>query len=215
MSHKVNLYLIKDRASNRITITGELQDDEWEILLKYNEYADELANIALVRNGGPGNLTLNYNKEKGYSYSCSLPPEEQIIALLHRLRPFLLNDEPTNFNKIRNCLCRRFKDDELEKLLKMQKDAFLGNHMQSMVKFISNKVVINSEEILQKWLNAHEYHKDLDRQKELESLHQIFPLETSRTIFIMMLYDKANAILEVSHIIAVLLGRQESFSFNV
>ena len=83
--------------------------------------------------------------------------------------------------------------------------------MQKTIRIRSNETLINSDETLMKWLNAHEYHKDRDKQAELDSLHQVLPLETSRAVFIMMLYDKVRTILILSKLISVIAGKTETF----
>ena len=211
MTHEVKAYFAIGEGSERLPISGYFEEDEWAALLEYLRYVRELQSIQLVREGGPGRLTLSYTAESGLSYSVDLPPDEQIIALLHRLRPFVLNDEQANFYRICNHLARRFDNGSLRNLLDSLRDIYSGRRMQALVRIQSNEVLLNSEDTLMKWLNAHEYHKNRDKQAELAALHHILPLETSRAIFVMMLYDKARAIIVVANLINVLVGGQDSF----
>lgn len=212
MPHEVTLQFGRTEEDTPRVINGKFDDNEWKILGRFVEYADDLANIELIREGGPGSLSINCSEEKGFSYSTNVPPDDRVIVLLHRLRPFVLNNEPTNFNRICNYLGKSLDDEGLRNFLKSLRGYYSGQRMQHLMRITSNNVVINSEETLLTWLNAHEYHKDSDKQKELESLHQILPLEASRAIFIMMLYDKARAITIACQFIKVLAGKQKSFS---
>lgn len=212
MHRAVTITLGRPNVDSKRDIKGEFDDEEWSTLLKYVEYADDLSNIELVRKGGPGKLSVNYDQNKGFSFSVDLPPEDHILALLHRLRPFVLTEEPTNFYRACSILGRAFQDDDFRKFLKSLRAYYQGQHMRDLILIKSNDVLINSEKTLQKWLNAHEYHKDRDKQKEIELLHKILPLEASRAIFIMMLYDKLRAIMVVANLIEVLAGKQKIFS---
>jgi hypothetical protein len=63
-----------------------------------------------------------------------------------------------------------------------------------MVQISSNDVLLNSEETLQKWLNAFEYHRDEDKRQELDTLHWLWPTDISRALFLALLLDKADAV---------------------
>ena len=211
MPYEAKAYLTTGQGGEKYAVSGTFDDQEWKALLEFVQYAKDLQALQLVSQGGPGKLSLSYTAESGLSYLVDLPPEDQILALLHRLRPFVLNDEPTNYYRVYNHLTRRFDDKPFRHFLKSLRGYYSGKRMQAIVLIQSNEALINSEETLMKWLNAHEYHKDRDNQAELESLHQVLPLETSRAIFVMMLYDKVRAIFVVANLINVMAGEQETF----
>ena len=58
------------------------------------------------------------------------------------------------------------------------------------------------------YLNAHEYHRDKDKRNKLKALHQLMPLESSRSIFIMMLFEQIDAISALAEIIKVIQGEK-------
>jgi hypothetical protein len=213
--HECKFYRRSPNGEEHILVTGQFEDNEWNALMRYLRYARDLAGIELLRRGGPGRLTVNYKEGQGLSYSVDLPPEDQFLALLHRLRPFILQNEETNFYRICKHLGRRLEDHKTRQFLLGLRSYFSGQRMQDPIQITSNNVLINSEETLQKWLNAHEYHKDPDKQRELELLHQIMPLEASRAIFAMILYDKTQAIIAAVHFIGFLAGERQRFSYQV
>lgn len=215
MSRKAKFNLISADGKAIKTILGEFEDGEWDDLQRFMNYADDLSKIELFKKGGPGQLTLRYERDKGFSYSTTLPPDDQILSLMHRLRPFVLQKESTNFYKVCKHLKRRLEHNEVRDFLDALRKYFSGQRMQQSLIIQSKNITINSESTLRKWLNAHEYHKDSDKQKELEDLHQILPLEASRAIFIMMLFDMAKSVLVLGSFIGVLTGRQKQFSCTI
>lgn len=205
---------IQVRGELRV-LTGTFDDDEHTTLDAYCGYALQLQATKLVRDGGPGQLSMDFKQGVGWSYKANLPPDDEIIALLHRIRPFILKDEPTNFYRICSLISRIVQDSDMRLMIKRLKKHYSGKSFQSMATFAANGTILNSEETLLMWLNAHEYHKDRDKQFELDKLHQLMPLEASRAIFIMMIYSKVQSIFALAGVIETLLGRQKQCTLTV
>lgn len=209
MGHSATINIGVGNQKQEVLVTFE--DDEWNCLVSFLDYCDQLQKTKICTEGAPGGVRTKYEQGVGWSYETDLPPDDDFIALLHRLRPFLLNDEPTNFYKVVNLLSRRIEADSFRGFIKRLKHFYSGKRFREMISITSNDVAINSEETLMKWLNAHEYHKDRDKQKELEDLHKIFPLDFSRAIFVTMIYDMVKAIFGVAGIVSTLAGKQQEF----
>lgn len=211
MPHRWTFTITSAKGSSSRRGSAEFTDEEWNIFNRYEEYVRELVGIQLLREGGPGKLKLHCHRDEGLSVQSELPPDDQVTALLHKLRPFVLQNEPTDFNKVRNILSRRIEDETIRGFLKDQKDVFHGMAMGSLGKISVNDVVINSDETLLKWLNAFEYHRDGDKRAEIKALHEHFPFHASRAIFFLMLYEKVRAICNVMGLVRTVLGKQPSF----
>jgi len=196
-----------------VPVEARFTDEEEVRLRAYDQYVEDLRAISIIKHGAPGQLKLDWHEEKGFSWTTELPPDEQVIALFHRLRPFVLEEEDTNFLRVSSTIGRLACNDLIRKFLRVQKDLYLGKYSQQLVQVISNDIVINSEAILQKWLNAYEYHRDADKRREIEGLHQLIPLEASRAIFVMMLYDKATAIRNLHSLVRLILGKQDTWTW--
>ncbi len=96
------------------------------------------------------------------------PARDSFRALLHAVRPFILVDEETSFGKIRNLLARRLDDPDFQRYLEREKARFNGT-MPGKIQFVADGVLLNSDEIVQKWLNAYEYHRDRKKAQEIRS----------------------------------------------
>lgn len=212
MTRKVQLEQSSGEGTPKQKIDAEFEDAEWDLLVSFRDYTKELGETELMIFGGSGQLSVNYKQGEGISFSTKLPENDKVLALIHRLRPFVLQKEPTHFNRICNILARRISDRQFRKLLDVLKDNYSADQMSPLI-ITSNDVVINSEEILQRWLNAFEYHRDAEKRKQIEALHVIVPLEASRALFIMSLYDKARAIMALANIIGVVLGEKPGIPY--
>lgn len=96
-----------------------------------------------------------------------------------------------------------------------QRDVFGGNRTQLTFKISSNDVILNSEKVLYDWLNSYEYHRDKEKRKFIDSLHEIFPLEGSKVLFIGLLSDKTKAIYNIAVLVRVVVGKQKTFEGQV
>jgi hypothetical protein len=133
------------------------------------------------------------------------PSPDHRAILLHRLRPFLLEREPFSFHRVRGALNRASASDFLRMRLREIKQLYSGEHLRSQVRIEINDLVVNSEVMLDRWLNAFEYHRDEAEAIELIRQHEPIPLDASRPIFIGLLVDKCKAILNLAHIISKML----------
>ncbi|MCK4577397.1 MAG: hypothetical protein KAU50_01325 [Candidatus Marinimicrobia bacterium] len=204
-------YSITIKDEERVEHAAQFEDDEWVQLQLYEEYAAELKSTRFVSENGPQRLNLSYSQESGFAHDIEMPDKEKVISLMHRLRPFILNDEKTNFSRICNIITKCVSDDKIRSIIKSQKIIFTGKQLQSLFKIESNSIVINSDETLNMWLYAFEYHRDMEKREQLLTLTSVLPLDVLRAFMIMMLSDKTRAIINVNAIIRLILGKEKRF----
>jgi len=188
-------------TGNVIQVKGEITDGDWEKLLRFKEYAEQLLELRAIKDGMQVKCNFKTDAKGGIDTTCEFPPDDDIAAFLHRMRPFILQKEPTSFFKVSRILHDYFDHPLIRKIIKKNSDLFSGKDFQSQIQIKINDVLINSDTILTKWLNAFEYHRDTEKQRELEELHKLIPLEYSKAIFISMIIDKAKAVLEINRMI--------------
>lgn len=133
-------------------------------------------------------------------------------AILHCLRPFILNDEPFAFGRMVNLLRRYMRYDGVLEYTDFLKNIFSGEDPQSCVKVVCDILgesgdleeshVVNSEKMLCIWLNAYEYHRDDDKQKLIEKIDEVLPEGLSRILFQAMIKDKIEAIFRFKGVIS-------------
>lgn len=191
------------------TISGVFEDDEWCTLERFVDAESQLAATRLRQSRASVSYEVRGNFETGeLSAQTVVPDDDEIGAFLHRLRPFVLNDEPTNFGRVCNLLTRRIVDERFRQVIAGRKAVYFSKRFRAMVTITSTteagSAEINSEETLQNWLNGFEYHRDKDKRDAIDRLHWLLPVESSKPIFLSMLLEKADAIGHVAHWIRVL-----------
>jgi hypothetical protein len=206
---------VTDHRTNQETKL-ELSFDEGEVetLRAYCKYVKELLSIKIIRDGFQANLTLHFSNDGQITTKQTMPPDDEIVVLLHRLRPLILNDEHASFNRVTGIFGKHTSSSQIRQMLKNHHALYGGRHLQGLFEVRVHDTIINSDKMLFNWLNAFEYHRDQDMRRQIERLHVLMPLEASRVIFLMLLHDKVSAICQVGQLIELILGDRPTLDYS-
>jgi hypothetical protein len=128
-------------------------------------------------------------------------PDVEIRELLHVMRPILLKDEATNFSRVANIVARRLDHPVIRQHIDDWKAAFGQKASQAVYQLTSGDLLLNSDEALDLWLNAFEYHRDKDKQQKLGKQLGEMPVEAAKPLFVAGLIDKAHAALSLARLV--------------
>jgi hypothetical protein len=210
MGHTCKLEL-EDASGARTPVDITFEDDEWELLLRAGEYATALKQRELMDQCTLSTkLTIRWEQGKGLSAAGTIPSDEDVIVVLHRLRPLILQGEPTYFNRIVNLIARRANHQGMRRRLDALKRLFAGEEYQGLITLKVDGAIVNSEEMLNTYLNAFEFHRDAGKQLEFAKLHEILPSQATRAIFIHLIVEKLKAVRGLELFINLLQGKQEA-----
>src|SRR5207237_1933067 len=191
---------VRVNNESREVIEGQIPPDEWRALRKYLDYFDDLAATQL---GARVQIRARivFNADGTFSCDGELPAADDLAAFLHRLRPFVLENEPTYFLRVCAIIGRRVRHRAIHALLRRQRDEFSGKTFESQMQLTTNGQLVNCERVVRLWLNSYEYHRAADGRDQLARLHTLLPLETTKPLFVSMMIDKARAIREIATVI--------------
>ncbi len=193
-------YLINNKTKEKSKLTGEISDKNYNRVSKFKIYSEDLEKTKFIHS--KINFQISIGKTSKTPFSREIPSDEVIADFLIKIRPFILKNEATYFYSICNIVSKSFQNDILNLVMKDIRDYFSGKQFQKLVKFESNNVILNSEETLNDWLNAYMYHRDEVKIQRLKKLHDdIFPLEMSKVLWLLLFQDQAKAIIKMSTII--------------
>lgn len=212
MAHPYKLYVDIEELGETVSFDGSLGDEEWNLLKEFLSSVDELQKTRLIQNGMSSSLRLEGDETGAMRVSVKLPPWEDVQAFLHIFRPILLQNEVTSFYKVCNLIAKEFSHPHFRGMVSYQREMYNGRRLQEQFQMKSNGVLLNSEEVLQQWLNSYEFHRDKDKKRFVDSLHHLLPLEGSKAIFLSLLTEKARAAINVALIVRVILGEQAEVS---
>lgn len=197
-----------------LVVRGEFTDGEQRILHRYLEQYDQLTESKPLREGFPCRSSLKCEQGKGPEVETWLPDDDTRSILLHRLRPFILQKEPASFVTVSAIVRRCIDDLYIQQLLSEQRKLYDGRDGLQQMQIASNGVVVNSEKVLYKWLNSHEYHRDPDKSDAIAALFAGLPGDFMLAIMVSMLKDKIMAIRNVAALVSCLLGKTKNLTFQ-
>ncbi len=184
-------------------VSGDFTDDELNAINSFVNEATALPNkIPQV------SIKVRYDNNK-LTFPCELPDWNEIRLLLYLLRPFQLQKEKTSFNRVCNILSMKLKADAITTLIDKLKDLYIGKKCQSELIIRrqlpapddSDFIILNSEKVLNTFLNAYEYHRDEDKRKKIDFILKPFPDDFSKAVFAMLVTDKQRAVIYLAFLI--------------
>jgi hypothetical protein len=205
------------QPSGRTVLSASFTSQEWDTLNRYSDYVRQLRSTKAFSKQISVRLQFHWQVGQNLSVEVGMPDWEDVIVLLHRMRPFLLHDEDTNFGKVKNVLSRRFEDPRIRGMIAYNGDLYSGKHASSILRIEmsrptdTNSIVLNSESFFETWLNGHEFHRDHEKQKFVDQVNSIFPEEATKALHISLLIDKMKAVNNLCGLIDVVLGRIKEF----
>lgn len=169
------------------------QDLEWELLVRFASFEQELATTTFVQAGMPHNVSFALSAS-GQSRLPELPPDVQISEFLHKMRPFILEQEPTFYMRVQSVIGKAVAIPPIRHRLGFFNDFWTGKVSTDFVRFSVDELTINSQEALDLWLNAFEYHRDRLKQERLEKATAVIPFPIAKAMFIDLIVLKAEAV---------------------
>lgn len=131
-----NLILSIGGLNERVEIPGVLDDNLADLLIDYVAYADELVHIGFVKERYTASLQLHWvAQNQEMLVTATLPPWDDVVVLLTRLRPFVLKSERTYFRFVRNQLCQTLQDGRIRGVLQHQLEIYSVKSVRSTVVF--------------------------------------------------------------------------------
>ena len=214
MARHVRLFL-SDHRKGLDHVDFDLSDEEEAAFKIFLDAHRRLSNSKPGREGISCKIKLSHKTNNGTSVIAELPDQDTLDILLHRLRPFILQNEPGSFVKVMGIIGRHIHQQDVRNLLKHNHMLYDGRVSQSQFRAMSRDgTVINSERFFQSWLNSHEYHGNHVERKVVSELLEAPLGELPRFLWYWLLLDKLYAIHNAAGIIETTLGIVDEYRFG-
>ncbi len=198
---------IEDSPSQDVReITGNLSNEFKDVLVRFAQYAKELGECEYIQS--PKQATFNFKWEvgKGHSSNPTLPEMSVCDSFIYRLRPFVLNDESTNYLRVLKQTGKMLQDPTVHKMMKDLRHYWDGRKIRELFTLSDETGVLNNDAMTMKYLHAFEYHRNQEKAAKFKSLQEMFGTDGLRAFYLLLLADKAKAIFQLSYLIEVILG---------
>ena len=162
-------------------------------LVAFTEAANALNKTAFAKRNQIC-TSLHFSRDGRISNTGSLPSDDEIAAFLHRLRPIYLQKEALNYNTISNLLSEHLNVPAITQCLREWKHHYDARASREAFEIAVATKVLNSQDFLDNYLNALEYHRDQDRRKVIDEISVHYPLEAQKAIIVLLLAMRLKAI---------------------
>lgn len=175
----------------KVNISREMTSGDFETLLLFHQRVVNMANTRLIK-GAESNIraSINIQASSGLQITTTLPPEEQVAQFLMAFRFFYLKKEKTHFPKILSTVSKYSGPEfhDVSKIIRKQWDQSCSANIRL------NGEIIASSKLIDLWFNAHYFHGEIRKQRELEQLNKILTNDFCKFMFLDSLYNASDTI---------------------
>src|SRR5262249_52950445 len=140
-----------------IKISDRLDDAERRSIAAYQRRARELAGTGFVQKHGEVWGHIRYDVTQGLRTFATLPSEDDIISFYVALRPFILNDEPENFNRVINILSRHSASDKVAEHYRTVRKNWLNNMDRKLWEFRVDGEELTFKLLIDLWFHGRRF----------------------------------------------------------
>ena len=180
---------------------GEIPVELWRDLQTFREEAERLAGCAWVKQDLPGSYRLHFEAGAMRVELIDAPSELVMREVLHCLRPFVLQSERLYYPRVSGHLFESMRHSVLRGLLSLSRDMFTGHDMRDVFTITRSDLELTTQEALDLWLDAFEYHRhgrDTTRRERFLQRHGGPPDDLATAVFRDHLRGKVLAILNLA-----------------
>lgn len=184
-----------------------IPDDEWKHLLLFHNEVERLRATKFVQHKSGGEIKFIYQESHGLKSNAQQYDQDEVGAMLLKLRPFILQKkEPFQFGKIKNILKQRLDHFAFQNHLDVLHSFFSLQQIQKKMQISGPGRPPLSFDVVKDWLNAYEYHRDINAQRKVENDLGILGLDQSGLPFILVpITEMIKAILSLGDLVETLM----------
>lgn len=146
--------------------------------------ADELSQTSCLAHAGQWGFTFNYTKDVGAKWIVRGPNSEEVDVLVRRLRPFLLEKEPTHLGKVHNLCQQVIRSDQLRGWLIDARAVWKDFQRRGFFQLEIDGRNYTPERVMYLFINGWLFHSDNeDNVRELARLRTGFGEPISQQMF--------------------------------
>ena len=124
------------------------------------------------------------------------------------MRPIYLSNEPTNFHRVAKRISTHLNDPSITALMREAKRHYDGRASRDVFTVVASGMVINSQEFLDHYLNALEYHREPERRKHIDRIAERLPLEVQKIYVVLLLVVRLNVINKLASLLGTCFARE-------
>jgi hypothetical protein len=187
-----------------------IPDEEWEQLIQFLHHVAGLRATRFVREGRGGSIGLTWGRDEGLRVRGKEVEEEPVWAMLHKLRPFVLQNERSYLPSILKVLKRRLSHAAFHRDLDKLRDGFFLKTMEQRMLLRGAGRPPLSQHVVMDWLNSYQYHHD--DEKRVAVLADLGPFaehQDGMSTVLFALVDMVQSVLDTGALVETLKSCSE------
>jgi hypothetical protein len=172
------------------TLTAEPR----EVLNDFISYSDEAHRTCFARELSSYKISFHLTNSGAIKNNGIVPDEEALSTFLHKYRPIMLKNEPTEFSNVCSLLVRHIANPEFTKAIKTWKTEYSGKNLREICRMEQGDYLLTSQIFLENYLNAFEYHRDRQLRRRLSGFAATFEPAARRGLVTLLLTLKFSAV---------------------
>lgn len=185
-----------------------LISEDIELLKEFLSLTKSIQRLSFINNFSTS-INMSGSVDQPFIITAKLPSEEDLSVFLHKMRPLILENERTYFTKITGFIGKVLADENLRIHLKDLNKKFKISKSHQPVLITINDTDITDERTLFVWLNAYEYHRDMQKIEELKPIIDFLGMETFKTLMVDKLVIKFNVVQELAYMVEHLIDESD------
>ncbi|WP_439856166.1 hypothetical protein [Pseudomonas yamanorum] len=199
--------LVANDDTIRESISINFPDDEWAQLAQFHSHVNGLRETRFVQEGRGGSIGFRWKLGEPARVSEKQIEEEPVWAMLHKLRPFVLQKERCFLPSILKLLKRRLDHVALHRHLDDIRDTFTLKSMEQRIHLLGPGRPPLSQQVVMDWLNSFQYHHDEEKRvKVIRDLGPFAQYQDGMNVAVFALVDMVQSILGAGDLVETLQG---------
>jgi len=168
-----------------------------------------------MKRGLPTMTNLALDPQQGLKLTCRAYTNKDLYELLHVLRPVMLFEENTSFDRVCAVLKRGFSSRRFSDLMKELRHKYQHGEWASFMQFCLGSRALFHESLLDDWLNGTQYHTDQDKAEAWRVVENSLQTENSRALIMGQISSRVNALSIVQHLADLVVRDVKGASIKV
>ena len=143
-------------------------------------------------------------------WTCPPIDNSELYELLHVLRPLILLNEATSFERIAGLFGKKFDNEKFRGYLKLQRRTFEDGELKRYMQISLNDQALLDNATLKLWLNGEQYHTDEVKAGTWKKIEKALGVENARALVITQLQSKVKALFNLQYIARLILAKADA-----
>lgn len=185
------------RTHVEVRISPYLEPSEKDCIAAFQRRCKGIQDTRVLKETGRIRARLNWSVGNPFVGRFMLPAEEDLRSFYMAFRFFYMEREKSNFLRVANIVSRRAQNGLVDRHIKALKEQWHGVLERKGWNIKLNGQELTAKLLIDLWFNAHYFHGDDKKQKELDDLNTILSTEFNKYLLADAVFTGTKSVLKL------------------